>query len=221
MKKLSTNDVTMHNVFALIVGSSGVGKTSLAKTLDPKETLIISAESGLLSIAGTGIDVWQIENVADLKEAVIELQNGAGYKNIFIDSLTEIAEQIFADLKPNFTKAQTFGLYDEYSTRFIWLIKKLRDLTDYNIICTCLDKLVAVDGIDRTSIDLIQKSLTKKIPAFFDEVFHYQIIPVNEENKRCIITSNEHVDFCKDRSGKLNWAEPADLNKIFNKIKGE
>ena len=51
----NTKDVENHRVVGMIVGPSGVGKTSLARTLKGR-TLIGSAESGLLSLKGADID---------------------------------------------------------------------------------------------------------------------------------------------------------------------
>ena len=81
MNITNTNDTTNKNIYALIVGSSGVGKTSLAKSLNHDETLILSAESGLLSIADANIDVIEINNYENLLAAFNFIAKGTKYKN--------------------------------------------------------------------------------------------------------------------------------------------
>ena len=219
MKIIKTNEVDNHHIFALVVGSSGSGKTTLASTLPADETLILSAESGLLSIKKYSIDASEINSFKDLGDAFKYItENKTKYKHIVIDSLTEIGEILFHELKPKYDKSKTFGLYEDYSTRMIKFLKALRDLTQYNIWILCLDKLTAKDFTEVVSLDLIQKSLSKKVPALFDEVFYLTSIEHEGENKRVLITDNTSIDFCKDRSGMLNKMELPNLGNIYNKI---
>jgi len=222
MEIKSTSDIENHHIFALIVGGSGSGKTTLAKTLDNEGTLILSAESGLLSIKDVAIDYVEVNNMAALVDTYKTLKAGTKYKNIFIDSLTEIGEVLFSELKPEFSKSQSFGLYDKYSEKITSILKAFRDLTDYNVFITALDKMQAKDLTEIVSIDLVQKSLAKKIPAFFDEVF-YLVNAQNDDGttKRAISTDNTLVEFAKDRSGKLDKFERPDLGLITKKILGE
>jgi ABC-type iron transport system FetAB ATPase subunit len=218
----NTGAIDVHNVFCLIVGSSGVGKTTLAKTLEESRTLIISAESGLLSLKGTNIDVYEVNSSNEVKEAIAyAVNNQDKYDNLFFDSLTEIGEIFFSELKPKYDKKQNFNLYEHYTTELTKLLKWLRDLKGFNKYLTCLDKMVQKDFTEVISIDLIQKSLAKKIPALFDEVF-YMAIHEKEDgtNVRAICTDNSVIDFAKDRSGKLNKYEKPDLGIITNKILG-
>jgi ABC-type iron transport system FetAB ATPase subunit len=218
----NTGAINVHNVFCLIVGSSGVGKTTLAKTLEESRTLIISAESGLLSLKGTNIDVYEVNSSNEVKEAIAyAVNNQDKYDNLFFDSLTEIGEIFFSELKPKYDKKQNFNLYEHYTTELTKLLKWLRDLKGFNKYLTCLDKMVQKDFTEVISIDLIQKSLAKKIPALFDEVF-YMAIHEKEDgtNVRAICTDNSVIDFAKDRSGKLNKYEKPDLGIITNKILG-
>jgi hypothetical protein len=111
-----------------------------------------------------------------------------------------------------------FQLYDDYATRIIRLLKAFRDLVDYNIWMTCLDKMQAKDFTEIITIDLIQKSLSKKVPALFDEVFYLQVVDHEGEMKRALATDTSVMDFCKDRSGTLNKYELPNLGAIYNKI---
>lgn len=222
MKIIKTDQVEHQHIFGLIVGSSGSGKTTLAKTLDHNKTIIFSAESGLLSLKDASIDVIEIDSKNKLLEAFTWLNSQDKYENLFIDSLTEIGQMIFNELKPNYSKSQMFGLYDEYATTMTKFLKALRDYKKINIFCTALDAITKKDFEEYTSIDLIQKSLASKLPSLFDEVFYLSIIEKDEQKHRVLLTDNKYHNFLKDRSGKLNEVEKPDLTIITSKIfKGE
>jgi len=225
MQIQKTNQVEYHHIFSLIVGASGSGKTTLAGTLPLSETLIISAESGLLSLRGKEIDFVKITTFDDLVGIFQKLKAGLNYKHIFIDSVTEVGEVVFAHYKPQFDKTKNFGLYEAYSDTMIKFLKSLRDMDKYNVWLTCLDKLGDKNGNDTITLDLVQKSLAKKIVSFFDEVFYLSSVEQDGEVKRFIATDNSFIDFAKDRSGALNKFEKPDLgvitNKIFTNLKGE
>lgn len=222
MEVQKTNELKFHHIFAIIVGSSSSGKTTLAGTLPSEETLIISAESGLLSLRKKEIDFIKVKTFEDVIQVFNLLKNGVEYKHIFIDSLTEIGEIVFAHFKPQFDKSKNFALYDAYSETMIKFLKSLRDMDKYNIWLTCLDKLSENDSI---ILDIVQKSLSKKIVSFFDEVFYLTSIEKEGERKRFISTDSTFIDFAKDRSGSLDKFEKPDLSeitkKIFNNLKGE
>jgi AAA domain len=99
----------------LITGPTGVGKTSLLRTVDPKHTLFIDAEAGDLSVRGVPVDTIRVDDwrvAVDLacriggpnpsfpptsaySEAHYRDAGGAlpgldRYDTIFVDSITEI-----------------------------------------------------------------------------------------------------------------------------------
>jgi len=87
--KLTTTDVVSEFVKVLVFGDSGVGKTVLAATAP--SPIIISAERGLLSIAGTSIPVLEVSTLEELYEAYeyVTGEEGDIYKTICLDSVSE------------------------------------------------------------------------------------------------------------------------------------
>jgi len=221
MQKTTTDSTQLHHIFMLVVGASGAGKTYLLGTLPEDETIILSAESGLLPLRHKNIEVWNINTKQDLLDAFKELregvktQKGNAIKNIAVDSLTEIGEILFRETKPHFSKAQNFQLYEEYGAQLVNFIKSMRDMNQYNFIMTALDKDMG-DGV--VGIDLIQKSLSKKLPAYFDLVTQLVDYKGETETRKVLLTNHALSPFCKDRSGDLDDFETPNLNTIFNKI---
>ena len=83
----------LHGIKCLVYGKSGAGKTKLAATAPAP--IILSAESGILSLREFQIPMIQIKTVADLTEVHQWAQNSAEAKQfatIYIDSISEIGE---------------------------------------------------------------------------------------------------------------------------------
>jgi hypothetical protein len=64
MRIISANErlTGRRGVKALVVGPTGVGKTSLLHTIDPKSTLFIDVEAGDLSVQDVPVDTIQLED---------------------------------------------------------------------------------------------------------------------------------------------------------------
>ena len=223
----------------LIYGNSGDGKTSTAKTIG-ESTLIVSSEAGLLCLqdAEPPIDVIditiddngnsipkekRIERLGEAYKYLLTEECQQKYKWIFIDSLTEISENMIEMLSAEFPdRKDSLVLYGENSKRMRGLIKSFRDIPHYNIIFTALPSIEKDENNRRfTGISLIGK-LSSTIAGYFDEVLYLNAVEDQEskEIKRYFTTSGTSNLICKDRSGRLNKFEPANINKIITKIRG-
>jgi phage nucleotide-binding protein len=224
VKFKSTKDVSSSRFVALIVGPSGIGKTSQVRYLPEGKTLILSAEAGLLCLQGTDYAVAEIKTTEELMNVFSYLNNGADFQYIFIDSLTEILEIVLTELKedPRYSDPKmTLKMYGTYNEQATKIIKAFRDLSSYSVIFTCLDEN-AKNGVEVVKeFNIPGSSIKNSLMAWFDLVLHLHAF-TDEEGKvhRKFITDSTISPLAKDRSGKLESYEDADLSAIINKVLG-
>jgi nucleoside-triphosphatase THEP1 len=236
MKINSTKDLHTTRLKFLISGVPGSGKTSLARTIN-EPTIVISAEAGLLPLAGHNIDVIDIstndegqvipsdQRIERLRQALAFLltdEARAKYKWVFVDSLTEISQNLVEALQKEFPdRKETLVLYGENSKRMRAIVKAFRDLPWYNVVFTALVE-DNKDELNRNikSISMVGK-IAQTIACYFDEVLFLHVFEDDEGvTKRKLVTRASEKVVAKDRSGKLNQLEDPNLQQIAAKIKG-
>lgn len=217
---------------ALVIGQAGIGKTSLLRTIpDDEPVCTLSAEAGLLCVRDlvqsgqvTGLE---IRSLAEFQEALSALKSTEwkdAYRWIFIDSLTEIASRCVEEFRRRYPdKKDSFNLWGGYTDTMTALIKGFRDLTDYNVVFTCLES-VDYDEVKRRHIgpDIQGRQLKERLTSYFDEVFYMTTLPdVNGVAQRVFFTQPRPGQPGKDRSGKLDEIEAPNLAAIKTKILGD
>ena len=222
MRVISTKDYLNNGVKILVHGQAGIGKTCLCASLpDP---IIISAESGLLSLASLDIPVIEVKTLDDLGEAhdwLAGSDEAKKYKSICLDSISEIAEVVLTDEK-NKEKdpRKAYGNMQDIMTD---VIRAFRDLSGRNIYFSAKQERVQDEsGRLLFGPSMPGQKLAQQIPYLFDEVFSYQVVrDANGVPARMLLTQPDGISIAKDRSGKLDMFEAPDLGAIINKIKGE
>ncbi|RTL05217.1 ATP-binding protein [Candidatus Dependentiae bacterium] len=230
----STRDYGNQQLKILVYGAAGRGKTYLARTL--KDVLVISAEGGLLSLRGANIDYWDIttdengkllskeKRLESLRSAYDYVQSDEvrkKYKWLFIDSLTEIGQVVIESLKLKYPeKKDALVMWGEYADQMRSLIKAFRDLPGYNVVFTALDTTEKDENAKRYQAVDLQGKISTQLPGYFDEVFYFHVYDDENtgEKKRFLITQPNDKVIAKDRSGRLDIMEEADLGKIASKI---
>lgn len=207
----------------LVCGFAGAGKTTLCSTL-PGKVLIISAESGLLSLQGKmEADVLEVSSIDDLRDAYGFLKAGDhSYDWVALDSFSEIAEVMLAHEKSQTKDArQAYGKVIEQG---VALARAFRDLKGVGVYFTCKAERIKDEATGRIqmAISMPGARLAQSIPYLFDEVFCLITDTDKEtgETQRWLQTCSDARADCKDRSGRLDAYEPADLGAVVSKIAG-
>ena len=102
------------------------------------------------------------------------------------------------------------------------MIRAFRDLPDRHVYFSAkMEKVQTDTGSLLYAPSMPGKSLSQSLPYFFDEVLALRLIQNNEENvQRGLRCCGDLSWQAKDRSGKLNAWEPADLGALIAKIAG-
>ena len=201
-------------------GQAGVGKTSLCATTG-EPTIIISAESGLLSLRHADITVIEVSSLADVHEAYAHVMSDAGkdFRWVCLDSISEIAEVVLNyEKKATKDPRQAYGALAEQMQD---LLRAFRDLPGKNVYMSA--KMSSVKD-DMTGAMLYGPSmpgakLGQGIPYLFDEVFVLRSEKADDgQIYRTLQTGSDFQYVAKDRSGALDLYEEPNLAKIAEKI---
>lgn len=220
--KFSTTDkeAKSNGVKILTYGESGVGKTTLCATAPAP--IILSAESGLLSLGGFRIPVIKIEKFEDLNEAfkwVTESKDAVHFQTICLDSVTEIAEVVLANAKKSAKDPRQ--AYGELIDKMNVVIKGFRDIPGKNVYMSSKMEYAKdeLTGAMKYGPMMPGSKLGQQLPYLFDEVFRLGVFKTTKnEQYRALVTQPELQYVAKDRSGKLDAIERPDLNHIISKI---
>lgn len=221
IKLQSTKGFGQSGVKLLVYGQAGAGKTTLIKTLpDP---VIISAESGLLSLSGVDIPYITVTSLADLRDVmtwIMSSEEAKRFKSVALDSISEIAEVVLAEEKTASKDGR--AAYGNMGDKMRKIIRAFRDLPDRNVYFSAkMDKMQDDQGLIMYSPAMPGKTLTQDMPFFFDEVLALRIAKDKEgASRRALMCQSDGMWTAKDRSGKLSAWEEADLGAIISKING-
>lgn len=210
----------------LTYGGAGRGKTTLCSTAP--SPIILSAESGLLSLAGFDLPYIEINTVDDLTAAYnwcVGSQEARQFQTVCLDSLTEIGEVVLAN-----AKAQTKDprqAYGELIDKMGNTIRAFRDIPGYHVYMSAKQETTKDDhtGVTTTGPSMPGAKLGPSLPYMFDEVFYLGIGEMPDPNNpgarltyRYLQTQPDFQNVAKDRSGRLEDIEEPHLGKIIDKI---
>ena len=218
----STKDLHANGVKCLVYGHAGSGKTSLIPSLPAP--IVLSAEGGLLSIAGADVPFIEINSMSTMHEAYDWLLNSteaSQYASVALDSISEIAEVVLAEeLKRNKDGRAAYG---ELNTQMASMIRAFRDLPAKNVYFTAkCEKAQDETGRMLYSPSMPGKSLTQSLPYYFDLVMALRAEKDAEGvTQRMLMCDTDGLWTAKNRAaGKLDMWEAPDLGAIIAKIGG-
>ena len=224
IKLVSTKDAaTYQGVKILVHGPAGAGKTRLCATLP--EPIILSAEAGLLSLAGSDIPVIEVKQIEDLYEAfefISSSKEAEHFQSVALDSISEIAEVCLAKEKAATKDGRK--AYGALNDSMGALVRAFRDLPGKHVYMSCKQVRVK-DEIEGTMLygpSMPGARLANELPSLFDECFALRVEKDNEGGIQRWLQTQRDVQYeAKDRSGKLDVFEPANLGSVITKILGE
>ena len=241
-KVLSTTDADVHFEKTLLCAHHGFGKTTQAINVQREygKTLIISLEGGLKSLSLVSIDVIPVtswDDDHDPENGVFSFRGAMsmitseefktmGYKAIFIDSVTELSDQLMAFLEEKHKdNKNTFDKWGDNSRLMIGALKWIRDL-NLHVVCTCLLAEEEDDNGQTTYWPMVKGGkVSKQIPALFDHVFCGKRASkeVNGELKvtRYLVTDQVQGHYAKARDPRrrlLPIEKEADITELFKKM---
>ena len=216
----STSDVHSNGVKMLVYSQSGAGKTTLIKTLP--NPIIISSESGLLSLEDCDIPYIEVNDMASLKEAYeyVTSEDCAQFESIALDSISEIAEVVLAAEKK---KAKDGRMaYGEMDTQMTEIIRAFRDIPNRHVYFTAkLEKQQDEMGRVMYFPSLPGNKTAQKLPYFFDLVMALRLEKDADGNpQRALMVESDGLWLAKQRGTKLDTWEAPDLGAIIAKIGG-
>lgn len=214
-----TNQIKLdYGVKSCLYGASGIGKTRLQATAP--EPIVLSAESGLLSLRKEKIAYIDISNYKALTEAYVWATSSGEakrFKTIGLDSLSEIAEVVLAhELGKTNDPRRAYG---ETQQQMYKMIRNFRDIPGKHVVMICKEFFQEV-GLAKCAMPLMpSEKLQLQVPYFFDLVLHMYVgnDPTNGKQYTALHTQSNLNWIAKDRSGTLDAIEYPDLNNVFKK----
>ncbi len=221
IKLQSTKGLSTQGVKILVYGAAGAGKTSLIPTLP--SPVVLSAEGGLLSIAGADVPFIEVTDMETLGEAyrwLTESDEAKQYESPCLDSISEIAEVVLsAEKKKTKDPRQAYGALQEQMGD---LIRSFRDIPGRNVYFSAkMEKTQDDIGRILYAPSMPGNKLAQSLPFFFDEVLALRVEKDGDgKTQRALMCDTDGLWSAKDRSGKLDAWEAPDLGEIINKIGG-
>ena len=220
IKIISTRNYAAGEAKVLVSGPAGIGKTRLCATAP--DSIIISAEAGLLLLADVDISVIEVSSVDDVRNVLNWAKSSTEakeFKTICLDSITEIAEVCLTQYKKDFKDPR--AAYGQLQDDVPELIREFRDLKDKNVYFSAKQSRIeeAEGSVVKFKAAMPGKYLLANLPYFFDIVLTMRLGKLEDGTiYRYLQTYSDFQYDCKDRSDRLAKVEKPDLSYIFKKL---
>lgn len=238
---IATRKITM-----LIYGQSGVGKTSLIKSLPyaPEELLYVAADPGQLALKPKA--AWKVgepeylkrdmgkmgflkpKTMAEFKETLEIIKSAhTKYKMVIIDGLDEVGKdclRIFKEAEAaKGARANMQAAYGNLADAMEAWIGEIQDAQVSSLFITHIDEDSESDIPYGPAFP--GRKMTNSLPDLFDEVLCLRMDKRTVESKpELLLHCNRTVGIrykVKDRSGCLEPYETPDLKTVLGKIFGQ
>ncbi len=208
----------------IIYADPGVGKTTLAATLPPDETLIINCESGLGPLLGKGHSVFNLEDMVQLDELYKYLRTEKHpFKYVVIDNVSELEQWIILSLTKKrgkeFTEIREYG---DSAYKIREYLHLFRDLVfkGITVVFNAWEFPLEIKNNDGCIITKTFPKLAKRITpeacGIVDVVGHLECH--EKSNKRWLRFGASDQFITKSQFKGLDDGEMADLPLILSKL---
>lgn len=238
--------------FCIFKGEPGSGKSIAAASFP--EPFFLDLDGRIKSVATfyradpaklAKIEYDRFTNFFRIKEKLKELKTRCPYKTIVVDSLTALADIIIRQMimekgdsgkKVGGQRVASIEDYGGEAAGLMEVIDSLREIYDNhgaNIILTAHVLQTEVKDLEQPGKTTYSRSLltggkkvAAKLPGYFDEVWHFQVVPsinVADPPSYSVITHHAGSDYAKtslplptriDFTGKSLYTEVARLLKM-------
>ena len=216
----STLGVSVNNgVKMMVYGLAGSGKTRLCATAP--RPIILSAENGLLSLNNQDIPFIQINTLEELQAARVQIHNDKRFDTVCLDSASDIAERVLQHRMA--TNKDPRKAYGEMAQEVLNEVRMFRDFPQRHVLFIMKQgKFVDQStGVPMWGPLMPGQQLDQHMPYMFDELFQLvSWMDGNGQRQSWLRTQRDNQNEAKDRSGRLDQWEPANLTHIINKISG-
>lgn len=219
---LTTDQVARNGVKILAYGVGGTGKTTLCATAP--NPFVVSAESGLLSLAKYRIPGAAVSTLAELSEVwrwVSSSTEANQFATICVDSSTELAEVLLQTLRAS--NKDPRKAYGEMLDQMMQLLRAFRDLQGKHVYITAKEEWAKDEATGAMKFQPLMpgQKLGQQLPYLFDEVFRLIVARDQQGKKQHVVCTQADYQYeGKDRSGCLDPFEQPNLTAIINKITG-
>lgn len=221
----TVGDCAGNHLKMLFWGKAGTGKTRILGQAPVGETLIVSAEQGLLTLLHDPVasqhDTVEVQTAADLQGVLAYLEGSDHpYSWVCLDSITEIGESILSEALEEFKDPRQ--AYNAVRMSVPNVLKRLRRLPCH-IIATAKseeieeeDKKTQKKYITGCQPDGAWKKVSKMLPYIYDHILHTEVVG-GRYMVRCKPSKGLEI---KNRGGRLDEFEEPDLLAMCEKIMG-
>lgn len=219
-----------NGVKCMVYGKAGVGKTPLAATMS--RPLILAAEDGLGTVAHANIPFIRITTRQDLKNYqawLSDARNLANYDWIVLDSLSNLTQVIFTEIMKSMpTCKEPRKFYGELTDCIVPFLQTLFGLAkNVMVIAWQGDENTPAGAFVRHLPVTKGQAIANYCMHFFDMTLHMALHQVQQTQLDGSVqtvtlpylqTREFNYIFARDRTGKLDNFEPADMTQLLNKL---